>query len=350
LKLIRDQGIVSGITLRDFAASCYLPTRSHPAARRLLAPALTLLALVWLTACRRPPAGATSSPEMERLRASLALVPAEARIVLGLDLERLRATPLGKSLLDGLGEEAALLLDGFGKGAGFDRLGQVHQILVALPGERQNDDRLVLVAETRTLDRERAAAWLRERQDGRTAAFIHENSRIVIGKGAWAAEVAALAKPPHSEQSAARDEELRRLCERSAAEHAVWLAAIVPTPLRQRLMAEARFPDVGSIARLSMALAVSAGLRAEASAELSNEADARSLARRLSAFLNAAKHHPDMLAQGFSPYLEAVRLAARGPNVEASLELPADQTGDLAARLADLVRAAWPKPATTTPR
>jgi hypothetical protein len=338
LKLLRDQGIVSGITLRDFIASCYLPKRSHHHARF----ALAFLALAALATCRRLPldtARKASSPEMAKLRARLALVPAEARIVLALDLERLRATPLGKSLWAGPAKEATPLFDDFAKGTGLSLLEHVRQALVAVPGERQDDDRLVLMAETSTLDQARAASWLRERQDAGTAAFVHEESRIVIAKGAWAAEVAALAKPESSGPSAARDEELRQLCERIAGDHVFWLAAIVPTALRHRLISEGRFPDVASIARLSAALDLDGGLRAEVAAELSNEADARSLAHRLSAFLNTAKRHPDMLAQGLSPYLEAVRLTAQGPNVYARLELPTAQAGDLLARAGDLVRA-----------
>jgi hypothetical protein len=338
LKLIRDQGIVCGITLRDFAASFYLP-KGYGLPRFALAWALVLLALVSLAACRRQPLATTrSSPELSRLRANLTVVPAEARIVMALDLDRLRATVLGQRLLSGPAKETALLFDGFAKGTGLDLLAQVRQVLVAVPGERQDDDRLVLVAETRALDRVRAAAWLRERQDSKTAAFILEPDRIVIAKGAWASEVASLAKPTGPGQSAARDEQLRRLCERIAPAHVFWLAAVVPTPLRQRLAAEARFPDVASLARLSAALDLEVGLRAEVAAELSNAADARGLANRLGAFLNAAKHHPDMLAQGLAPYLDAIRLGAQGPKVNARLELPAAQAEDLVLRAEEFLR------------
>jgi hypothetical protein len=341
LKLIRDQGIVCGITLRDFIASFYLPKASGFILHVAHARAFVLLVLVALAACRRQPlvpAHQESAPDLARLRATLALVPAEARIVMALDLERLRASELGKTLLSGPAKEAALLLDGFARGTGLDLLTQVRHVLVAVPGERQADDRLVLVAETRALDRPRATAWLRARQDGKTAAFVLPPDRIVIAKGAWAPAVTSLAKSTGSEQSAARDEELRRLCERVVPAHAWWLAAIVPIPLRQRLSADARFPDLASLSRLSASLAIEGGLRAEAVAELSNDADARSLVHRLNTFLNTAKHHPDMLAQGLAPYLEAIRLGAEGPNVSARLELPATQAEDLLLRARDLLK------------
>lgn len=326
--------------MRDFIASFYLSKPDSSIAGFALTWTLALLALVSLAACRRQSRESVrqaSTPELLRLRANLALVPAEARIVMSLDLDRLRTTALGRNLLSGPAKEAGLLAGDFAKGTGLDPLEQARQVLIAVPGERQDDDRLVLVAEFRALDRMRATAWLGERRDGKTAAFVVGPDRIVIATGAWAAEVASLAKPTGRGQSADDDEELRRLCERSAGPHVFWLAAVLPTPLRHRLMAETRFPDVASLARLSAALDVEAGLRADIVGELSNEADARSLAHRLSAFLNAAKHHPDMLAQGLAPYLDAVRLGAQGPNLNAHLELPAAQAEDLVLRAGDLL-------------
>jgi hypothetical protein len=71
---------------------------------------------------------------------------------------------------------------------------------------------------------------------------------------------------------------------------------------------------------------------------LSNAPDARSLARRLADYLDTAKRHPDMLAQGLAPYLEGVKLAPRGPNLYATLDLPAKQAGEIVARLLDILQ------------
>ena len=270
-------------------------------------------------------------------------MPADARIVLSLDLARLRGAPLWKGLAKGPAKHLAPMLDDFARGTGIDLLGQARQILVAVPGARQDDDRLVLIADLGTLDQARVAAWLRQRQNATTAAFVHGPGRIVIAKGAWAAAVTALARTTNPAQGAAGDPELRGLCERAAGDHVFWLAAVVPAPLRRVLIEQVRFPDVASIARLSGSVDLDGSLRAVAVAELSNAADALGLAHRLSAFLNAAKRHPDMLAQGLAPYLEAVRFATNGPRVQATLELPAAQTDDLAPRIEALARVAWTK-------
>jgi hypothetical protein len=337
--------MVYGITLLDFVTSFYLPRRSSGFARIALAAAL--LALTSPSGCRRVPletARKANSPSAESLRTNLSLVPADARIVLSLDLERLRGKPVWKKGMAGLARDAGLSLDGFAKGTGVDLTEQARGVLIAVPAERQDDDRFVLIAETGTVDEPRVTAWLRQRQDGKMAAFVHGGNHIVIAKGAWASSVVALAKAGSPAPSAAGDPELRRLCERAAGDHIFWLAAIVPAALRRSLIEQARFPDVASVTRLSGSVDLDGGLHAKVVAELSNEADALSLAHRLGAYVNAAKRHPDMLAQGFSPYLEAVRLAVRGASVHASLTLPAAQQDDLAPLLENLVHAAWTKP------
>gem|GEM_PF-2722086 len=324
----------------DFAASFYLPTRST---RTLRIPAIaTLMLLMSGAGCRREQLATesvASTAWAQRLRVDFALVPADAGIVLSVDLDRLRASPMWNALASGPGKDAAILFEEFAKGTGIDLLRQLRHILVALPGEGQGDRRFALIAEIDSLDEARATAWLRQRKGGAIAAFVTGGSRIVLAQGAWVSAVSTLARKGGATPSAANVAELRRLCEHAADDHVFWVAAIVPVTLRRELITGGRFPDVASLTRLWGSIDLGAGLRAQAVAELSNEVDARTLARRLNAYLNTAKHHPDMLAHGFSPYLEAVRLVARGPRVRATLELPAAQQEDVIDRLDALVRA-----------
>lgn len=330
-----------GITLRDFIASFYLPRRSSHRTCTIAVTALLTLAI--LAGCRRGTGeltGPNNTPALRRLRASLALVPAEARIVLGLDLERLRLSPLGQALAAGPLKQAALYFDAFAKGTGIHLLEEVRQIVVAVPGERQDDDRCVVIAETSRIDRARIATWLQQRHDTGPRAFLHGANRIVIAQGAWADQVAKLAGAANPGPSADDDAEIRRLCERAAHNHPLWLAAVVPASLRRRLAGDARFPDVASLARLSAFIECDDGLHAKAIAELSNRIDSASLAHRLGTYVNSAKRHPDLLAQGLAPYLEALRLVPRGPHLHADLKLTAGQANDLISHLEDLVRGA----------
>jgi hypothetical protein len=342
LNVIRDQVVDYAITLREFTTSCCLPRRSSRRASVTLACAL--LALLAPSGCRRgaresvPPG---DSPALRRLHANLRLVPREAGIVLALDLERLRGTSAWNELAAGPLRDAALLLDGLAQGIGIDPITQVREVLLAVPGERQADDRFIAIMRIDRSAEARAAKWLAQRPDGPTAAFFQPPDGVVIAKGAWAGQARALAGTAPPAASAAAEPELRRLCERAAADHAIWLAAIVPPSVRRAFFERARFPDLASLARVRAAIDIDRELHAEVVAELSNEPDARSLALRLGDYLQAAKRHPDVLAQGLAPYLEALRLAARGPNLHATLDLPASQSGDLGSRLADVLYQAW---------
>lgn len=323
--------------MRDFVASFYLPSPFHLCSRL----AAALLLTVVLASCRRPAPEASplaASAARSCLREDLALVPEEARLVLSLDLDRLRATPVGNRLLAAPARAIEHLFGELARGAGIDLLTQVRRLLVALPGERQDDDRLLAILEVSPLDRARASAWLRSRQTTSSAGFVVGTDRVVLARGAWAAPSANRKPSGELPDDAASDEELRRLCERAARQSAAWFAAIVPVSLRRRLITENRFPDVASVARLHGSLGAEGGLHAELAAELSNGPDARRLAQRLRGFLDAAKRHPDLLAQGLSPYLEAVHIAAHGPGVQAVLDLPTVEATNLAARLDELLR------------
>jgi len=330
--------------LRDLIASFYLPNTVRRLARRLdhrlSCFAIALLAASGLDGCRRPPPATSAelvAETSDRLQEDLALVPAEARLVLALDLDRLRATSAGAPLLASAAPALERLFAGLASGAGIDVVEQARRLLVALPGERQADDRALALLDLRGLDRERVAAWLRGKPAAGVAGFVANDERFVLARGAWATALressGALA------DQAARDEELRRLCERASRHPALWFAAIVPSPLRRRLIAEGRFPDVASVMRLHGALRLDHGARAEVVLELSNAPDAKLLAHRLGSFLSAAKRHPELLARGLSPYLEAARVVTDGPAVRATVELPASEAGDLAHRLDELVRA-----------
>ena len=254
-----------GLTLRDFIASFYLPSLFRICSRL----AAALLVTVVLTGCRRPAPEASpsaASASLARLREDLALVPAEASLVLSLDFDRLRATPAGNRLLASPARALEHLFAELARGAGIDLATQVRRLLVALPGERQDDDRLLVILEVSPLDRARASAWLRSRPTTSSAGFVAGPDRVVLARGAWAAPGADRKPSGELTDDAASDQELRRLCERAARQPAIWFAAIVPASLRQRLIGENRFPDVASVARLHGSLGVDGGLRAELAA------------------------------------------------------------------------------------
>jgi len=304
------------------------------------------LTLLWTPGCRRAPGDLAikeEDPSAQRTRAALALVPADAAIVLSLDLERLRGQPMWTTLLSLLAKDAKHMLDRFAAGTGLDLTRQLRHVLIALPSERQNDGRFVLIADADRLDEARVTAWLQAQLGEKTAAYVRGHNQVVISRGAWSGAMATLASASKLTPSAADDPELRRLCARAAGEHSLWLAAVVPAAVRRALMQEARFPDVASIARASGFVDLDGGAHAELVAELSSTADATDLARRLAVHLNQAKRDPEMLVRGLAPYFEGMRIVAHDARVHATLDLSGVQLGECIERIEALAHATWTK-------
>lgn len=326
----------------DFVSRFHLPRHSISCTRAVLA--VIVLALACLPGCKRVPnESANKDPAAKRIAAALGLIPPDAEIVLSLDLERLRGQTAWTTVLSALAKDTRPLFEGFAAGTGIDLPRQLHRVLVALPAERQGDDRFVLIADTDALDEARVTAWLRARLGEKIAVLIRNRSQIVISQGAWSSTVAALASAARLTPSVADRPELLRLYTRTAVGHSLWFAAVVPVTVRRALMKEPGLPDVASIARVSGFINLNSGAHVEVVAELSNTADATELVHRLGVYLNQAKRHPEMLVRGLAPYLEAVRLAAHDARVHATIDLSGEQLGECIERIEALAHGTWTK-------
>ena len=328
--------------MRDFVSRFHLRAHSISAIRAALL--VIALALACAPGCKRvahESATKANDPATPRMASALALVPPDAEIVLSLDLERLRGQSALTTVLSGLTKSPRPILDDFAVATGFDWNRQLRRVLVALPGERQSDDRFLVIADVEQLDEARVTAWLQARLGEKIAVFVRGKNQIVISQGAWADTMAALSRASTLMRSAADRPELLRLCARAAADHSLWFAAIVPAAVRHRLMQQPSLADVAALARVSGFM--NSGGQAEGVAELSSSADAAALAHRLGFYLNLAKRHPEMLVRGLAPYLEALRLTAHDARVHATLDIPGDQVGDLIERIEALAHAPWTK-------
>jgi hypothetical protein len=332
--------------LLDFVSRFHLRAHS-PSHARVVA---SVVALTLVCACRRSPserAGKDEPPAAERTAAVLAQVPADAAMVLSLDLDRLRGQTAWATLLSTLAKGARPSLDGFAVGTRIDLTRQLHRVTIALPAGIQGDDRLALIADVDVPDEARATTWLRTRLGENTAVLVRGGNQIVMSQGAWKMDMSTLSSAGKLAVSAADTPELRRLCMRAAPDHSLWFAAVVPAAVRRNLMQEPRFPDVAAITRVwgsvDLADGLAGGARAELIAELSSTADASELAYRLGVYLNQAKRHPDMLVRGLAPYLEAVRLTAHDARVHATLDLSGTQLDECIERIEALAHATWTK-------
>ena len=270
-------------------------------------------------------------------------------MVFSVDLERLRGQPAWAAGLASLSKDRKRWLDGLTASTGLDLTKQVRRVLVALPAERQRDDRFVLIADTDRLDETRVTAWLRERLRNKADVVIRDNSKIILSQGDWTSATKALATSTRRMPNATDNPEMLRLCTRAATKHDLWFAAAVPMSVRGGLMQEQSLADVASMARVWGAIdldglsGTNSGAHAEAVAELSSTADATELVHRLGVYLNQAKRHPDMLVHGLAPYLEAVRLSSQGASVHLSLDVSGAQLSECIERMEALAHGAWTK-------
>lgn len=285
--------------------------------------------LLITTSCHRQASALRANQATDRTHAALALIPAEAQLVLGVDLDRLRSQSGWETVSPSLIRTVKPQLNRFEGGTGVDLTRHLHHLVVALPAERQSDDRFVVIAEVEGLDEEHWLEGLRARLVGGATVEMRAHQQLVIRRGAWANATGSL--PTLDGNS-----EMHRLCERAAAGHGVWFAAIVPTSARRKLMQNSPFADVASMARISGHLDVNSGLAADVAGELMTGADATDLVHRLSVYLNQMKRHPDMLVWGLAPIWDAVHLSVDDATVHARLDLPMAQLGDYVERFESL--------------
>jgi hypothetical protein len=320
---MRDQLIVSGLTLLDFA------TGFHLRARFTCALAASLLVT---TSCHRQTSTPRASQSADHVPAALALIPTEAQLVIGADLDRLRAQSGWQTVFPALIRSIKPLLSPFESSTGVDLTRRLRHLVVALPAERQSDDRFVVIADVERFDEQRLLEGLHARLGDGATVEIRAHQQVIIRRGAWANAAASPAMPDENS-------EMRRLCDRASAGHGVWFAAIVPTSARRKLMQDSPFADVASMARLSGHLDLHGGLTADVAGELMTATDASDLVHRLSVYLNQMKRHPDMLVWGLAPLWDAVRLSVNDATVHARLDLPMVQIGDYVERFESLAHA-----------
>lgn len=319
------------------------------------APLLGLLLL--LGACR----GGCGQPDAVRPDATLAALPPEARIVLSIDVARVRASRFWKTLADLVAEDAEdkKLIADLAAATGFDPLRQLKRVVAAFPDDARQRGEFVLLLDGEGMDERRLVAWARDQAKGQGAALVSRShagrtlwtaqgsgvsaffvrgERVVIGGGGWAEKAAALVDAPAA-PSAAGHAELASLCRRLGKQRAVWAAAIVPAEVRRALLgADGGADATGAISRLAFGLDLGTSLDAELVLELSNEADARALAARVQTSVAEAKKNAQVLMLGLGPYLEPLTVKAQGASVHFALSLPEAQANDLLSRAAGLAR------------
>jgi hypothetical protein len=325
-----------------------------------LAGAATVAALLLAGACRG------GCQRLSRARdprqQTLAVLPAETRLVAFVDVAKIRATPFWarlSALAEDSPEDRKRIAELTAR-TGLDPLRQIHRVVAGFPDSALESGRYALVFEGDGFDERRLVSYARDEAALRGAKIEQRNEhgqtlwaspgpkkitglftgpdRFLLGAGGWGETMAALARGASGVPSAAENAELVNLCRRIDARRALWFANLVPSDLRAMLLANPKHDSAASVTRLAAALDLGPGLTAELVADLSNANDARALVEDIQASVQAAKRNAAVLMLGLGPYLDAVNARAEGPSLRITVALAEAQVMDLLDRLSALAR------------
>jgi hypothetical protein len=322
---------------------------------------IVVVALAALSSCR---GGCRRDNVAERtltVQGRMALFPASARIVAGVDAVQLRASPAAAKVQALAAESQAdkQTIAEFQRRTGFDPLKQITSITVAFPEDARGsgDFGVMLVADR--FDETRLVAYARDelqktgddlvsrkhgrltlwssKRDPAVVGFFIDQRTFALGAGSWGARMAELADKNNPGDSAATNLELVHLVERAAGTHAFWGAAMVPAETRRGLASQPGFAEAATINTLSASIDFGKGLEAMLIADVATPDAARALATKVTESLRDAKRNPQVLMLGLGPYLGGVSARAADRTFEVRATLGPEAVDDLVTRLGALV-------------
>ena len=322
---------------------------------------IVVAALVALASCR---GGCRRDSVAERtltVQGRLALFPASARIVAGVDARQLRDSPAAAKVQTLAVESQAdkNTLAEFQRRTGFDPIKQVTSITVAFPEDARGSGEFGLLLRGDRFDEARLIAYARDelqkngddlvatkhgrltlwssKRDPNVAGFFIDEQTFALGAGSWGARMAQLAANTNPSDSAATNLELVHLVERAAGTHALWAAAMVPAETRRSLASQPGFAEAATINTLSAAIDFGKGMEATLIADVATPDAARALATKVTEALRDAKRNPQVLMLGLGPYLGGVTARASDRTFEVRATLGPEAVEDLVTRLGALV-------------
>jgi len=322
---------------------------------------IVVATLVALSSCRGGCRRDSKGDDGLTVQGRLALFPASARIVAGIDARQLRASPAAAKVQTLAVESQAdkNTLAEFQRRTGFDPIKQITSVTVAFPEDARASGDFGLVLRADHFDEARLIAYARDelqksgddlvaakhgrltlwspKRDPTVAGFFIDEQTFALGAGSWGARMAELAAKSNPGDSAATNLELVHLVERAAGTHAIWGAAMVPAETRRALAAQPGFAEAATIDTLSAAIDFGKGAEATLIADVATADAARALATKVTESLRDAKRNPQVLMLGLGPYLGGVSARAADRTFEVRATLGPEAVEDLVTRLGALV-------------
>lgn len=288
-------------------------------ARRWWTTGTLFLALVG--GCRRGGTGAGGKTEADPLM----LLPAQARVVIGIDLARARQAPIAAHLgvLRPLLAEPLAVLDGFSARTGFDPWRGVDSIVIA---RSDAPDQTGIVIRGALLEEGRLEAYVRGLQKNGenlvatkrgsltlwslrdtfgAAAFFADPRTLLIGTGGWAERMADLSRGAPAEESAAGNADLAKLRARVQG-HPIWIAGQLPGDLRLALEKDADLRGLASAAAVTVTIDMDERVSANLAADLATPDAADATAEAVATWLVNARRRrqADAVLKGMTSYAE----------------------------------------------
>jgi len=318
-------------------------------------------ALVAISSCRGGCNRSTGGDGVLTVQGRLAPFPAASRVVAGVDVGQLRASPAAAKIqqlaVDSQADKDALAE--FQRRTGFDPVKQLKNLTIAFPDDARNSGDFGLVLRADHFDEARLVSYARDellkkgddlmatkhgrlmlwssKRDPSVVGFFPDDHTFALGAGTWATRMADLVDRGSAADSAATNLELVRLVERAAGTHAIWGAAIVPAETRKTLAAQPGLADAATINTLSAAIDFGKGAEAMLIADVATPDAARALATKVTESLRDAKRNPQVLMLGLGPYLGGVSARAVDRTFEVHATLGPEAVDDLVTRLAAMV-------------
>lgn len=305
----------------------------------LAAASLALVACATPDLPHAPAAPGRESPEDGDL---LAVVPAEAEVLVSMDIEALRASKWTRSVI-AAGVEGARRARGFDQVADVDRL-----LMVRLPADTQG---LSLSIAQGRFDRERVRTAFAEGRTltsdsfrgcaiwtagGESAAFLTDRTLLSGALASVRAAIDASHGKARDMRSQAWLGDLRRRFGRDLPPAAIELAVKVSDDMRARLGEE--LVEAEGLERVGARLELGKRLDLAVVGATTTKQQANALIVRAGEALRELQTRPSLVALGFGRVLNRVQLAVQGPRVAAELRLEERDRDEIARRLSTVAK------------
>ena len=293
----------------------------------------------------------------------LALVPQDAEMVVGINLAKMRGTPMWKKFMDlALTQEKAKKdYEDFNKSCvDVGAAEGPETIFVALPqATGPSKDGAVLIHLKTAFDdakMAKCADYIAGKSGEKTQTSDYNGKKIyngggaekggvtlldgktlALGSGAWLHKVIDLAAGKE-QASAQKNEALAALVKRAKTSDAIWGVGLVPQAARDMLKMNPMMAPMTSLKAVIGSMDFASGLTVDVNMDTGSDADAKAMNELTTKQLLEAKKSPQVMMLGVASMLEPIKTDAKGPTFHVAVAYNQQQVDDMIARVQGLIK------------